>query len=64
MSRSIPVPASPLPQAQYQPGGRPSKLAVDHYLRVIGVKDVVALGDASLYVPERLPATAQARREV
>jgi NADH:ubiquinone reductase (non-electrogenic) len=46
-------------QAQYQPGGRPSKLAVDSYLRVIGVDDVVALGDASLYVPERLPATAQ-----
>ena len=52
----------PLPksQAPYQPGGRPSKLAVDSYLRVIGVKDVIALGDASLYVPERLPATAQA----
>ncbi len=47
-------------QAPYQPGGRPSKLAVDSYLRVIGVKDVIALGDASLYVPERLPATAQA----
>ncbi|KAL4425486.1 hypothetical protein ABPG75_009502 [Micractinium tetrahymenae] len=46
-------------QAQYQPGGRPSKLAVDSYLRVIGAKDVLALGDASLFVPERLPATAQ-----
>ncbi|EFN57549.1 hypothetical protein CHLNCDRAFT_143182 [Chlorella variabilis] len=37
-------------QAQYQPGGRPSKLAVDPFLRVIGARDVLAIGDCSLVV--------------
>lgn len=46
-------------QAQYQPGGRPSKLAVDPFLRVIGARDVLAIGDCSLVVGDRLPTTAQ-----
>lgn len=46
-------------QAEYQPGGKPSKLAVDPFLRVVGARDVIALGDCSLMVGDRLPATAQ-----
>ncbi|KAL4421095.1 hypothetical protein ABPG77_009622 [Micractinium sp. CCAP 211/92] len=46
-------------QAEFQPGGRPSKLAVDPFLRVVGARDVIALGDCSLMVGDRLPATAQ-----
>ncbi|KAI7841841.1 hypothetical protein COHA_004370 [Chlorella ohadii] len=46
-------------QAQYQPGEKPSKLAVDPFLRVIGARDVLAIGDCSLMVGDRLPATAQ-----
>jgi hypothetical protein len=37
---------------------------VDPYLRVIGVRDMVAVGDCSMMVGERLPATAQVRRQV
>lgn len=40
------APASPTP------GPAPAR-------SVIGAEDVLALGDASLFVPERLPATAQ-----
>ena len=96
-------------QAEYQPGGKPSKLAIDPFLRcpsiqlaaasdfralqagrglqrvtlhvqsvvlrspalpprrvpcntnrVIGARDVLAIGDCSLMVGDRLPATAQA----
>jgi NADH:ubiquinone reductase (non-electrogenic) len=46
-------------QAQYQPGEKPSKLAVDPFLRVIGARDVLAIGDCTLMVGDRLPATAQ-----
>ncbi|KAI3438808.1 hypothetical protein D9Q98_001225 [Chlorella vulgaris] len=46
-------------QAEFQPGGRPSKLAVDPFLRVIGANDVLAIGDNSLVVGDRLPTTAQ-----
>jgi NADH dehydrogenase FAD-containing subunit len=49
-------------QAEFQPGGRPSKLAVDPFLRVIGAKDVLAIGDNSLVVGDRLPTTAQVNR--
>lgn len=35
------------------------KLAVDPYLRVIGAKDMICLGDASSFVTDRLPTTAQ-----
>lgn len=36
-----------------------SKLGVDPFLRVIGAKDMVALGDCAMMVGDRLPATAQ-----
>lgn len=50
-------------QAAFNNPGRlaTAKLAVDPYLRVIGVRDVIALGDCSNMVGNRLPATAQVR---
>lgn len=38
-----------------------AKLGVDPYLRVVGARDMIALGDCSMMVGERLPATAQVR---
>lgn len=35
------------------------KLQVDNYLRVIGAEDLIALGDCSAMLADRLPATAQ-----
>lgn len=50
-------------QGKYNNPDRPvaSKLAVDPYLRVIGGRDMIALGDCSMMVGNRLPATAQVR---
>jgi NADH:ubiquinone reductase (non-electrogenic) len=50
-------------QAKFNNPERPaaSKLGVDPYLRVIGARDMVALGDCSMMVGDRLPATAQVR---
>lgn len=54
------IAASVPEQAQYaSPGGRVTKLAVDPFLRVIGAKDVIALGDCSAIATGRLPSTAQ-----
>ncbi len=36
-----------------------SKLCVDSFLRVVGAEDLLALGDCSLVLGNRLPATAQ-----
>ncbi|GIL69240.1 hypothetical protein Vretimale_12635 [Volvox reticuliferus] len=36
-----------------------SKLCVDSFLRVVGATDILALGDCSLVLGNRLPATAQ-----
>lgn len=49
------------PQAKFNSPERvaASKLGVDPYLRVIGARDMVALGDCSMMVGDRLPATAQ-----
>lgn len=48
-------------QAKFSNPERPaaSKLGVDPYLRVIGARDMVSLGDCSMMVGDRLPATAQ-----
>jgi hypothetical protein len=48
-------------QAEHQGGRGPNaaKLAVDPYLRIIGARDAIALGDNSSMVGDRLPATAQ-----
>ena len=47
-------------QSEYAaPNGRINKLAVDPFLRVIGARDVIALGDCSKIVHDPLPATAQ-----
>eukprot|EP00879_Flechtneria_rotunda_P028998 GHRR01031249.1.p1 GENE.GHRR01031249.1~~GHRR01031249.1.p1 ORF type:complete len:213 (-),score=52.22 GHRR01031249.1:128-766(-) len=48
-------------QARYNNPNRPTatKLAVDPYLRVIGARDMIGLGDCSTMVGNRLPATAQ-----
>lgn len=35
------------------------KLGVDPYLRVVGAKDLIALGDCAMLLQDRLPATAQ-----
>lgn len=50
-------------QAKFNNPERPaaSKLGVDPFLRVIGAKDMVALGDCAMMVGDRLPATAQVR---
>ncbi|KAG2487510.1 hypothetical protein HYH03_013928 [Edaphochlamys debaryana] len=41
-------------------GARPgSKLCVDSFLRVVGARDLMCLGDCSLVLGNRLPATAQ-----
>lgn len=50
-------------QAKFNNPERPaaSKLGVDPYLRVMGARDMVALGDCSMMVGDRLPATAQVR---
>lgn len=50
-------------QAKFNNPERPaaSKLGVDPYLRVIGARDMIALGDCSMMVGDRLPATAQVR---
>jgi NADH dehydrogenase FAD-containing subunit len=51
-------------QAKFSNPERPaaSKLGVDPYLRVIGARDMVSLGDCSMMVGDRLPATAQVRQ--
>lgn len=51
-------------QAKFSNPKRPaaSKLGVDPYLRVIGARDMVSLGDCSMMVGDRLPATAQVRQ--
>lgn len=36
-----------------------SKLCVDSFLRVVGASDLLALGDCSLVLGNRLPGTAQ-----
>lgn len=41
------------------PSGKVGKLAVDPFLRVIGARDVIALGDCSKIVSGPLPPTAQ-----
>lgn len=46
-------------QVELQPGGKPSKLVIDPWLRVIGARDVMAIGDCTLMQGDRLPATAQ-----
>eukprot|EP00882_Tetradesmus_deserticola_P001020 GHRQ01001105.1.p1 GENE.GHRQ01001105.1~~GHRQ01001105.1.p1 ORF type:complete len:649 (+),score=345.14 GHRQ01001105.1:241-2187(+) len=48
-------------QAKYSNPARPasSKLGVDPYLRVVGARDMIALGDCSMMLGNRLPATAQ-----
>jgi NADH dehydrogenase FAD-containing subunit len=48
-------------QAKFNNADRPaaSKLGVDPFLRVVGARDMVALGDCSMMVGDRLPATAQ-----
>ena len=38
-----------------------SKLVTDSFLRVVGARDMLALGDCSLLLGNRLPATAQVR---
>ena len=49
-------------QAQYQRGpANLAKLAVDRYQRVVGAKDVLALGDCSYVIGASLPTTAQVR---
>lgn len=50
-------------QARYSSPARPaaSKLAVDPFLRVVGARDMIAIGDCSMMLGERLPATAQVR---
>lgn len=51
-------------QGKYNNPDRPvaSKLAVDPYLRVIGARDIIALGDCSMMIGNRLPATAQVQQ--
>jgi NADH:ubiquinone reductase (non-electrogenic) len=39
------------------------KLAVDPYLRIVGARDAMAIGDCSMIIDNRLPATAQARTD-
>ena len=41
--------------------GRPAatKLAVDPFLRIVGARDALALGDCAMLHGNRLPATAQ-----
>lgn len=46
-------------QAAFNPNPAAAKLAVDPFLRVIGARDVIALGDCSALVGAPLPATAQ-----
>ena len=46
-------------QAELSPGGRTSKLLVDPFLRVVGARDIIALGDCSSIIDGPLPATAQ-----
>jgi NADH dehydrogenase FAD-containing subunit len=48
-------------QGKFSNPARPaaSKLAVDPYLRVVGARDMIALGDCSMMLGNRLPATAQ-----
>ncbi|GBG00600.1 NADH dehydrogenase [Raphidocelis subcapitata] len=48
-------------QAELNKGANPAsvKLAVDPYLRVIGARDIIALGDCSRLWGEPLPPTAQ-----
>jgi NADH dehydrogenase FAD-containing subunit len=50
-------------QGKFSNPARPaaSKLAVDPYLRVVGARDMIALGDCSMMLGNRLPATAQVR---
>ncbi|KAK9844058.1 hypothetical protein WJX81_003133 [Elliptochloris bilobata] len=53
--------AAQLPaQAEFS-GGRPAatKLAVDPFLRIVGARDALALGDCAMMHGNRLPATAQ-----
>ena len=53
--------AAQLPaQAEFS-GGRPAatKLAVDPFLRIVGARDALALGDCASLHGNRLPATAQ-----
>ncbi len=38
-----------------------TKLAVDPFLRIVGARDALALGDNAMLHGNRLPATAQAR---
>lgn len=47
-------------QAEFS-GGRPAatKLAVDPFLRIVGARDALALGDCAMLHGNRLPATAQ-----
>jgi len=55
--------AAQLPaQAEFS-GSRPAatKLAVDPFLRIVGARDALALGDCAMMHGNRLPATAQAR---
>ena len=49
-------------QSAFQRGGTGSrKLAVDKFMRVIGARDTVALGDCSMVAGAPLPPTAQVR---
>lgn len=52
-------------QGKFNNPQRPAanKLAVDPYLRVIGARDIIALGDCSMMAGNRLPATAQVGEE-
>ena len=63
LSKSAQAVAAQLPaQAEFS-GGRPAatKLAVDPFLRIVGARDALALGDCAMMHGNRLPATAQAR---
>lgn len=48
-------------QQAWHAGSNPktAKLVVDPFLRVVGAKDFLALGDCSNMAGDRLPATAQ-----
>lgn len=51
--------ANSIPEQKELSGGRPRKLMVDAFLRVVGAEDMIALGDCSQIMTKPLPPTAQ-----
>ncbi|GLC47157.1 hypothetical protein PLESTB_001387100 [Pleodorina starrii] len=56
IASTVPDQAMAAESSRIPPG---SKLCVDSFLRVVGATDILALGDCSLVLGNRLPATAQ-----